>query len=161
MSLATRTAYVAAGAAFGVVIAPKVAPTFGKSSYAPAAVAGTLGALILATRAKRGGQDTVDEYSAYGLLAAAIVMGFGAYQLERAKADAEANKKQAGAGQLVGAWRAADIKRLTPNSFVRLEQPAFVAVRQLEVTDPNAYEAAIMASEHENADQRLKQVGVR
>lgn len=160
MSLATKTAYVAAGAALGVIVAPKVAPTLGKSSYVPATVAGALGAVILASRVRRGGQDTVDEYGAYGLIAAAIVMGFGAYQLERAKADAEAAKKQAG-GQLVGAWRAADIRRLTPNSFVRLEQPAFVAVRQLEVTDPNAYAAAMMAAEQQTVDDKLKALGAR
>ena len=159
MSIATQTAYVAAGAALGVVVAPKLAPSLGKSSYTPAAVAGALGALILATRA--GAKASVGEYGAYGLIASAVVMGFGAYQLERAKADAEAAKKQAGAGQLVGAWRAADLRRMAPNSFVRLEQPSFVAVRQLEVTDPNAYEAAIMAAEHENAEQRLRQVGAR
>jgi hypothetical protein len=161
MSLATKTAYVAVGAAAGALLGPKIAPAIGKSSYAPAAISGGLGALILALRAKRSSSDSVDEFGAYGLIAAGVVMAFGAYQLERAKADAENAKKQAGAGQMVGAWRAADLKRMAPNSFVRLDQPAFVAVRDLEVRDPNAYAALMMASEHENVDQKLRGVGAR
>ena len=154
-----NAALAVAGGVGAALVGGFLSPVISKSAYAPAVMTGAVGVLALAFRKR------LDPHAGYGALAAAGVLAIGAVALTAAKTTATQ-------GNLVGAVRMADIKRSTPNGFLRLEQPVItIHERQIVggnletavagMTPPATAQAAMWASDHGYADQKLRAIGLR
>jgi hypothetical protein len=164
-SIVQNAAMTVAGSIAGALVGGFLAPVVSTSAYAPAVMTEALGAAWLA---KKGWNQNVG----YGALAAAGVLAIGAIALNAAKKDLIA-KQQATQGNLVGAVRMADIARMAPNSYLRLNGPEIHINERLVPLEGNldvmvagnipagTAQSAMWAANHGYVDQKMRALGIR